>query len=198
MPMPRIAHILVLLLAVLAAAAPAAHASRASDRAIADCYEDGKLDGRYSDAVLAEAIRDLPTDIDQYSDCREILRAARNGGQGNQRRSGVNPNPPPPDPSLSTEAGAAAWTRADLDALNDETGDRRGVRDRKAPRIDVAGTPVLPERASNELPTPALSALIVLGGIALLATLLLLGRRAPAIGRGLAAIPRGALRLFRR
>jgi hypothetical protein len=57
-----------------------AHAS--GDDVIRDCAEDGDLDQEYSDEELEDAERNMPSDIDQYSDCRDVIRQAQAGGRG--------------------------------------------------------------------------------------------------------------------
>ncbi len=72
----------LLLVAVLAllVAAPAASADTRSD-IIGDCYDNGKLDGNYTPSQIRDARNNLPADIDQYSDCRDVLARAL-GGSG--------------------------------------------------------------------------------------------------------------------
>jgi len=75
----RTLWLLATVLALLVAA-PAAHAA---DRAeiIADCNADGDLDGNYTPSEIRDARNNIPTDIDQYSDCRDVLSRAL-GGSG--------------------------------------------------------------------------------------------------------------------
>ena len=75
----RTLWLLATVLALLVAA-PAAHAA---DRVeiIADCNADGDLDGDYTPSEIRDARNNLPTDIDQYSDCRDVLSRAL-GGSG--------------------------------------------------------------------------------------------------------------------
>lgn len=73
----RIATALALLFALLAVPG-LAYAS--GDAAIRDCANDGKLDKSYSGSELADAIAHLPADVDEYSDCRDVLRRAQLGG----------------------------------------------------------------------------------------------------------------------
>jgi hypothetical protein len=78
----------LLLVAVLAllAAAPAASADTRSD-IIGDCYDNGKLDGNYTPSQIRDARNNLPADIDQYSDCRDVLARAL-GGSGSRSVDG--------------------------------------------------------------------------------------------------------------
>lgn len=48
-----------------------------SDDVVRDCYEDGKLNGRYTREELAKAEKDMPSDVDEYSDCRSVIASAR-------------------------------------------------------------------------------------------------------------------------
>jgi hypothetical protein len=48
-----------------------------SDDIVSDCYEDGKLNGRYTREELAEAADDMPSDVDEYSNCRSVIVSAR-------------------------------------------------------------------------------------------------------------------------
>jgi hypothetical protein len=41
-----------------------------------DCADDGQLQGNYSVADLRKARAELPTDADEYSDCRDVLGRA--------------------------------------------------------------------------------------------------------------------------
>ena len=78
--MPRLLLVMVLTLLV---AAPAAMAGTRAD-IIADCFDDGKLDGNYTASQIRDARNNLPADVDQYSDCRDVLARAL-GGSGSQR-----------------------------------------------------------------------------------------------------------------
>jgi hypothetical protein len=81
--MPRLLLVMVLTLLV---AAPAAHAGTRSD-IVADCFDDGKLDGNYTASQIRDARNNLPADVDQYSDCRDVLARAL-GGSGSKRSGG--------------------------------------------------------------------------------------------------------------
>jgi hypothetical protein len=59
------------------------------DAAARDCADDGQLDKRYTQAELADALAHLPADVDEYSDCRDVLRRAQLGGGGGSSSSGT-------------------------------------------------------------------------------------------------------------
>jgi len=82
--MPRLLLVMVLTLLV---AAPAAMAGTRAD-IIADCFDDGKLDGNYTASQIRDARNNLPADVDQYSDCRDVLSRAL-GGSGSRDIGGA-------------------------------------------------------------------------------------------------------------
>ena len=195
--MGRFRNALPLVAALVALALPAAAAASGRD-VIRDCAQDGRLDGRYSDKELREAESDLPTDIDEYSDCRETIRRARlqssrerrgrdagaagaPGGGGGPARAGVAT--PPPD-------------AADLDALRKATA---AADPGDAPEVAVGDRRVAPGAAGlfgaatrvNRLPLPILLALVSIGALTAGGGYLTLRRRVPL------AVRRVALR-FRR
>ena len=59
--------------------APATTSSR-------DCYDDGDLDGNYTASQIRDARNNLPADVDQYSDCRDVLARALGGTRRRPRR----------------------------------------------------------------------------------------------------------------
>jgi hypothetical protein len=69
------------LVALFALALPGPVAASGND-VIRDCAQDGDLDHQYSDEELEEANRNMPSDIDQYSDCRDVIAQAQAGGRG--------------------------------------------------------------------------------------------------------------------
>jgi hypothetical protein len=174
----RVARKLFLLSALALLLLPAA--ARAD--ALTDCTKDNKLDHHYSNSELRKALDNLPTDSDEYSNCREILAGAiTNGsdkGGGRPKDSGPNGKPVSAD-----EQAKRAKDSADLAAL---TG-----ANREPPSVDVGGQSVKPgdngmfdlASASNDLPTPLLVALIALAGLALTGALVALRTRIPALAR---------------
>jgi hypothetical protein len=81
--MPGLLLVMVLTLLV---AAPTAQAGTRAD-IVADCFDDGKLDGDYTASQIRDARSNLPADVDQYSDCRDVLSRAL-GGSGSRDVSG--------------------------------------------------------------------------------------------------------------
>jgi hypothetical protein len=174
----RLLYPLTLVVAFLALVAPATAAS--PDAVIRDCVDD-KLDGTYSTGDLRWARDHLPTDIDEYSNCRELIAAAlgSSSGKGNQGRKGVASTAPPDAKELAARAG----DQKELDRL---------AADRETPRgLEVGGQSVQPgsnglfdvASASNGLPFPLLLALIGLGLLTLAGGFLALRSRVPLLAR---------------
>ena len=99
-----IRHLLILsALLVLSLPAPA---FASADQVIRDCARDGRLDHDYSNAELRRARDNLPADLDEYSDCRDVIANAIKGGSdlgGGAGSPGVGATDP------AGEAAATAW-----------------------------------------------------------------------------------------
>ena len=72
----------------LIVAVPAANAA-STTQILRDCADDGVLQGDYSPSELRKARQNIPTDTDEYTDCRDVLAraaaagvAAEGGGSG--------------------------------------------------------------------------------------------------------------------
>lgn len=95
----RRAFPLILALAVLLPAG-VGHASAAD--VIRDCTNNGRLDRSYSQKELRSAIANLPSDVDEYTNCREVIRNAQLAG-GSGSATPTDPAPPvggdPTDPT---------------------------------------------------------------------------------------------------
>lgn len=72
LPRGRIASIAALLLLVTPVGAAAS-----GDDVIQDCNDDRVLSKTYTQAEYKEALANLPGDVDEYSDCRDIIKRAR-------------------------------------------------------------------------------------------------------------------------
>ena len=122
-----IRHLLILsALLVLSLPVPA---FASADQVIRDCARDGRLDHDYSNAELRRARDNLPADLDEYSDCRDVIANAIKGGSDLGGAAG-SPGVGATDPG--GEAAAKADDAADLEALAGGGGE--------SPKIDVGGT----------------------------------------------------------
>jgi hypothetical protein len=173
----------MILVALLALAAPAtAQASPAS--VIRDCADNGRLDGKYSNDDLRKAADNLPSDLDEYSDCREVIAGAitagsdKGGGRGGGGGGGA-------------EGAAAAAKRERQDRAKDAVALKDATSGKKKPQLDVGGKTVEPgsnglfdlSSSSNGLPLPLLLSLIAVGVLAIVGALYALRKRIPALAK---------------
>jgi hypothetical protein len=149
---------------------------------VIDCARDGDLDKRYSNEELRRGLDRIPGDLDEYSNCREILSGAITGGSdrgGNRPTAGADGSPLPAE-----EQAARGKDGEDLAAI---TGDPEENR----PSVEVGGERVEPgsnglfdlASASNDLPVPLLVALVALAILAVIGGLVALRERIPALAR---------------
>ena len=154
---------------------------------IRDCAEDGQLDGRYSQAELKKAEDRLPSDLDEYSDCREVIAAASSGGRGRGSAGGTGGGGGAVSPE---EATARHHDQAALGSL---------ARRHKKPRVEVGGSSVEPGKnglfntasGANGMPLSLLLALIAIGLLAMGGGTYALRRRIPALSN--VSLPRPSL-----
>jgi hypothetical protein len=172
---------------------------------IRDCGDDGALQGNYTASELRNARNELPTDIDEYSDCRDVLSRAiaaktsstsdndggsqgagtGNGGGstsgGDGGASGTTPQPesaatPKPDSSVAVDPGIETGPTNAQDWQAVGEAEKEGNRG-----VAVNGRDVSPmlvaEVGRNGLPSTLIVALALLGGAVLAACLLPLRRR---------------------
>jgi hypothetical protein len=168
-----------ILLGLLAALllAPAAYADGTTTKIIRDCADDGVLEGHYTPSELRKARDNLPTDIDEYSDCSDVLSRALaagastpgGGGSGGGGGGGGAPAAAPAQQFSDTAVGgrvAAPTTPEDRQALADAaaaggrpvTVDGRAV----APAADFSS-----HVGRNSLPATLVVVLVLLAGAAL-------------------------------
>src|SRR3954469_3747542 len=80
--MRRIRNTFILLAATVALFALPAIAQASPEQVIRDCAKDGKLDQHYSLSDLKKAEKKLPTDVDEYTNCRDVINQAEVQGSG--------------------------------------------------------------------------------------------------------------------
>jgi hypothetical protein len=171
------------LVAVLLLGLPAAAHASGSD-VIRDCADDGKLDKQYSQKELQSAERNLPSDIDEYTDCRSVIRAAMHGGSG-------NPGGPGPAGAIVTPSGALAASQADVDALT--AVQDNSVKGKRRP-IAVGGQTITPGNAglggplaglagSNGMPASLVAAIAALLVLAVVTAYLAAREKFPVVRR---------------
>jgi hypothetical protein len=193
----RLITILAALLVALLSLPAFAQAS--GEDVIRDCNEDGSLDGNYTQEELRDAEQNLPSDIDQYGDCRDVINQAqadgsRNnnaggggggsgaGGAGGQSRRGGSAKPAQGNPALETDSGAYANTKEDKDAYDKAVADAtRGGALPGGLAIPAAGD--FKPANSDGLPLPLLLALVSIGLLVAVSTVLVARKRLPALSR---------------
>ena len=171
--MLRPALIAVLMLLV---AAPSVPAQSTRNQILREC-QNGSLSGDYTAQEIRDARSNIPDDVDQYTDCRDVLsrallaraeaaaRATPGGGGGVGGTTGGTPGGT--TGGTGGDAGGAPLTPstdADRQALEQAATDG-------AQPVEVAGRPVTPGNARNEVPPTLLVLLILIaaGAVAALA-----------------------------
>jgi hypothetical protein len=77
--MPRL-NLKALTLLALALVVGVAPAYGSAGDVIRDCSADGALNKHYSQSELTRALDQLPSDLDEYTDCRSVIRRAQLAG----------------------------------------------------------------------------------------------------------------------
>jgi hypothetical protein len=178
---------LIALLALLLAAPPAlADATR--NKILREC-QTGRLTGDYTAREIRDARNNIPDDLDQYTDCRDVLTRAllsRAGGGDSGSGGGGGGGGTGGGGGGGTGGGEPAVpltpsTDADKQALEQATG---------AP-VNVAGRPVTPGESAfrNDLPAPLLVLLALLAAAAVAGLAMQLRRRAPSLAAIRRVIP---------
>ena len=70
---------LSLLITIVALLALPAGASASPQQIYDDCQDNGRLDKRYGDSDYREALKDMPEDLDEYTNCSDLVRAGLSG-----------------------------------------------------------------------------------------------------------------------
>lgn len=166
---------LAIVTALLVLAAPGS----ASAAGLTEDCQDGKIDGTYTQAQYRQALSGIATDLDEYSDCRAVIRraqlaAARRGAGGGQDGAGAGGTG---GGTTGGGGGSAGGTGGDpsntirpdpLDGASSE--ERRALQEAVAggdAPVTVAGGPVRPGDGagdtSHDVPGPLLALLVLLG-----------------------------------
>ena len=176
--LPRLAFIA--LVAVLAAAAPA-QADATRNKILREC-QNGSLTGDYTAKEIRDARANIPDDLDQYTDCRDVLTRALldlagggSGGGGGDDVGGAGGSFGGGSGGGTGAAPLTPATDADREAL--EQASSGGA----AP-LQIAGRNVTPGDAlRNDLPTTLIVLLALLAAAAAAATAPFLRRHAPSL-----------------
>lgn len=63
-------------------ALPASALAGGGQRLVNDCTDNGRIDGNYSPGEYKDALDNLPTDVDEYTDCRDVIRQSQLSNTG--------------------------------------------------------------------------------------------------------------------
>jgi hypothetical protein len=168
-----------LIAALAALTLPAlAHASAAD--VINDCTDDEVLQGHYTQRELRGALAGLDADIDEYTNCRDVIRAAQlaaagassSGGSGNSTGGGTTAGGTTSGgggTSGGTGSGKTAGAFGGFPTLAGDgaTAATPAERAAIAQAVDEVSDDDPVEKAGVGLPTPLIGALAI-GGLALL------------------------------
>ena len=162
----------------LALLAPPAAAQSTRIKILRECAQDGRISGDYTAQQLRDARSNIPDDIDEYTDCRDVLTRAllsRAGGDSNPGGGGGDAGGAGGGGTGGTGGGGNGGgggelltpsTDADREAL-DTAGEATETP------VEVSGARVTPGSAGalrNDLPTTLIVLLALLGAAALAAT----------------------------
>jgi hypothetical protein len=172
-------------------AAPANALAGGGQQLVNDCTDNGRIDGKYSAGDYKNALNNIPTDVDEYTDCRDIIRQSQlsNTGKGPERKTAFAPTQTQPTgPAAPSEVKQIAKQRA---------------RFGKGQPVRIGGAAIKPGSLSrqagsagfgstkNDLPVPVIVLLVALGILTIAGTALFGRDAVPAIGRRLGRIRRG-------
>jgi len=145
-----------------------------------DCNDNGKLDKQYKQSEYRDAIENIPTDLDEYTDCRDVIRRAQlglgTGGGGGSTSGGATAGAGgAATPGSGPGAGGASANATD--ALANATPQERAALAQTTAAGDVTGVrigkelirPKIGVSSSTSLPTPLAAIMALLAAAALAA-----------------------------
>ena len=159
----------------LALLAPSAAAQSTRIKILRECAEDGRLTGDYTAQQIRDARSNIPDDIDEYTDCRDVLTRALLSRAGGDSNSGGGGGTTGGGTGGGTGTGGGGGNGGEL--LTPSTDADREALDTagKATQtpVEVSGARVTPGSAGelrNDLPTTLIVLLALLGAAAVAAT----------------------------
>ena len=137
---------------------------------IKDCTHNGSLTKTYSQRDYDEALANLPADVDEYGDCRQIIRdaqlaAAGGGGGSGSGPAGAIPGISAAEATPKTAAERAGARPGDVQRGRHARADPRRQRRQQGAR--ARGVPFSSDGLGSGLPTPVIVVLTLLGLAAL-------------------------------
>lgn len=172
-------RITTILLAVCACLAAPTAALADGDAVLRDCNDNGKLDKKYKQSEYRDAIENIPTDLDEYTDCRDVIRRAQLGlgGSSSSGSGSGSGSSGTGTPGQTGGPGSGASANA-TEALQNASPQERAALAAKAAAgntaIRIGGELLEPGKvrfsgvsSSTSLPTPLIVVLALLGAAAL-------------------------------
>jgi hypothetical protein len=164
---------------ILLLAAPTASAAGVRQKILRECQE-GRITGNYTPGQLRDARKHIPTDVDEYSDCRDVLaRASLTGRSGGGGGGGAGGTAAPG--GVLPGGGGTQNVLTPADPAERATLDKAG---HSASPITVDGERIVPgatgfaaDAARHGLPTTLLSLLVMLALCGLVAAFPAVRRR---------------------
>ena len=156
----------LVLTALIALLALPAAAGASVDDIYEDC-QDGRLDKRHPKPELREALKDMPADLDEYTNCRELIRAARDNQRGGGGAGPGSTHENDGDDYGALPAGEGGLPLGPdgkpIDPRGIATPQERADLDRaRETRAQIAG--VAPGEHSADLPFPLIALLVLAAG----------------------------------
>jgi cobalamin biosynthesis Mg chelatase CobN len=204
----RVRNLLAPALILMVLAFPVA--AQASPQAVVrDCAQDGSVDGHYSKSDLKAALKQIPADLDEYSDCKAAISSAmastakastsnKSGGGGGgaagggSGSSGGSGGASSADTNGDGTISPAEKAAAHKTELAQKTNAKRAHTDNVLgdPKTDPAKVGAIDAGdTSNGLPVPVILSIVALALLAAAAGLLVLGRRKPGVAQALRRVP---------
>jgi hypothetical protein len=159
-----------IVLVVVGFACSAATAFGSAQDVIRDCSEDGVLNHKYSHSELTKALDKLPSDLDEYTDCRAVIRSAQLAGRRHAGGAGAAAATPP-NPSEQKKIDAAARSGGPVNVGG------------KALRPGASGAAFKTAGLGTDLPPLVLAVLIATAAAMVAGTALAVQRHRPALVR---------------
>lgn len=161
--------LLTVVATTLLLAAPQAYAS-STDDIISECVKTGKVKGKYTPKQLRNALNNLPSDVDQYSDCRDRIKDAQlnkiRGKDGSESFADQSDNSDlVVNPLDTTKPVVVAASPEEFDAILEAQGESRDLKpiEVDGEEIDVNKTGLSASSGSASLPKPVVGSVLLLG-----------------------------------
>jgi hypothetical protein len=186
--MNRATRHFVLLTALAVVLAPAQSAGASALDVVQDCADSNSLEGSYSDRELRQARGQVPSDLDEYSDCSAIIAAAIGKGGPKAKASGDGGSGAAP----ADANGDGRVTPAEKRAATKRKQERQERRQLASLGDDITpdgASALTSDDSSDGTPLPLVLSLIALLCLGAGAGVWYAARRNPAVANALRRVP---------